>query len=92
MIYKYNNGTSGRFHSGFIAQDVLQSIDHAGLSTSDFAAYIETTDLYDNIVCGLRYDEFIALNTWQIQKLKEKINAMQTEIVSLKGQIGVTDG
>lgn len=89
VIYKYNDGRSGRLHSGFIAQDVLQAINNAKLSTLDFAAYIEAQDLDDCTVCGLRYEEFIALNTWQIQKLKAEIKTMRSEIERLTNQTEV---
>jgi len=38
VIYKYNNGTSNRFHTGFIAQEVVSAIEKANLTTQDFAA------------------------------------------------------
>jgi hypothetical protein len=86
VTYKYNDGTSGRLHSGFIAQDVLSAITSAGLTTQDLAAYIEATDDNGNIVRSLRYEEFIALNTWQIQKLKQRVSALEATIALLQNQ------
>ena len=79
VIFKYNNGTSGRFHVGFIAQDVRDSILAAGLTTTDFAGFVEfaTPDQGDGALCGLRYDEFIALNTYEIQKLKKRLSELE---------------
>lgn len=75
--YQYNYGTSGRYHTGFIAQDVLNAILSAGLETKDFAAYVETKDEDDALTCALRYEEFVALNTWQIQKLKARVDELE---------------
>jgi hypothetical protein len=38
--YKYNNGTSNRYHTGFIAQELVHSIEEVGLSTQDFAGVV----------------------------------------------------
>jgi cell division protein FtsB len=50
------------------------------------AAYIEATDDNGNIVRSLRYEEFIALNTWQIQKLKQRVSALEATIALLQNQ------
>lgn len=87
VTYKYNYGTSGRTHTGFIAQGVLSAIQRANLTTSDFAAYVEWYDDSNDTstkVCGLRYEEFIALNTWQIQKLKQRVAALEAEVALLR--------
>lgn len=80
VIYKYNDGTSDRFHTGFIAQDVEQAILDASLSTQDFAGYIKTKD----DICYLRYEEFIALNTWQIQHLKSRVAELESRLAALE--------
>lgn len=74
--YKYNEGTSGRFHTGFIAQEVEAATINAGLSTQDFAAFIRNTD-GETTTCYLRYEEIIALCVSQIQKLKTRINELE---------------
>ncbi len=75
--YKYNDGTSDRFHTGFIAQSVEQAIEQAGLSSQDFAAFVRAGDK-----CSLRYEEFIALCVDQIQKLKERITELEERNIS----------
>jgi len=85
VTYKYNDGTSGRTHTGFIAQDVLSAIQLASLTTMDFAAYIEATDVDGSSVCGLRYEEFVSLNTWQIQKLKARVAELERIVATLQG-------
>jgi hypothetical protein len=90
--YKYNDGQSNRYHTGFILDELGVAIEKAGLTTQDCAAYcvsdFETGD------GGIRYEEIISLNTWQIQLLKprmtaaeEKIAALELEISSLKSEL-----
>ncbi|MBO5715607.1 MAG: tail fiber domain-containing protein [Clostridia bacterium] len=80
-VFKYNFGKSDRKHTGFIAQDVKASVENTGHTTQDLAAYVEFDEpmgIYGE--CGLRYEEFIALNTWQIQKLKRRVEALEKMI------------
>ena len=86
VTYKFNlSSYSGRTHIGFVAQDVKKAIEKAGLTTKDVAAYCEFTEPFvDGSTCGLRYEEFIALNTHEIQKLKKEIKALKAEINKLK--------
>jgi hypothetical protein len=88
--FKFNNGTSGRYHTGFIAQDVESSILDSGLTTDDAALFVRFTttdakDKSDTITYGLRYDEFISLNTWQIQKLKARVAELEEKLNELIG-------
>ena len=85
VIYKYNDGTSGRVHTGFIAGEVKDAITAAGKTTQDFAAYVRATIINPDTgeeekLCCLRYEEFIALNTWQIQKLKQRVAELERRI------------
>lgn len=101
ITYIFNGKT--RTHVGYIAQDVESSLKKVGLDTSDFAGYWKEpkwkendegkieylydengNEIYD---CGLRYDEFIALNTHMLQKLYKKVDNQQQEIEILKKQI-----
>lgn len=78
--FKYNSGTSDRYHTGFIAQDVCGAIENAGLTTNDFAAYVEFLKANgDGVECGLRYEEFIALCVDQIQKLKRRVAELENK-------------
>lgn len=79
VIFKYNDGRSDRFHSGFIAQDVKEAILKAGLTTKDFAAYCEWVDSDGNESCGLRYSELIALCVDEIQKLKKRVAELEEQ-------------
>lgn len=86
--YKFNFGTSNRDHTGFIAQKVKDAIINNGLSTSQFAAYVEidNADSFGYGEYGLRYDEFVALNTWQIQKLKKRVSELEEKIKNISNK------
>ena len=83
--YKYlkpiDENTGYRF--GFIAQEVLNALEESGLPTDWAAVQTDMTTDY----LSLAYTEFIALNTWQIQKLKPRMTAAEQEIASLKLEI-----
>lgn len=81
--FKYNSGTSGRYHTGFIAQDLQRAIFDSGLTEQEMAALctVQSIDGEDEHM-GIRYEEIIALCVNEIQKLKEKINILEnTELI-----------
>lgn len=86
VSYKYNEGTSGRDHVGFIAQDVCNALSNANVQTSEFAGYIESEDADGNKTCYLRYEEFIALNTAQIQMLKARVKELEETVERLQNK------
>lgn len=81
--YKYNNGTSNRYHTGYIAQDVVMALEEAGLDTQQFAGVVLSQPDTKDEKWLLRRDEFVALNTWQIQKLKAKVSEQDSTIQEL---------
>ena len=87
VTYKYNDGTSNRLHTGFIAQQVKDALDKANISTQDFAGLVILNKDTEQADWYLRYEEFIALNTNEIQKLKKRVNQLETEVSSLKEQL-----
>ena len=81
--FKMINGTSGRFHTGMISQEVEDALKSVGLTALDFAGFCKdevngSSDLY-----ALRYQEFIALCIDQIQKLKTKNAELSDQIHKL---------
>ena len=89
--FRFKNGSSGRLHAGFVAQDVEADLAELGLTTMDFAGLIKSprkdgegkeTGTYDY---GLRYTEFIPINTWEIQKLKTRVTELEKRLVALEG-------
>jgi len=84
--YKFNNGTSNRYHTGFISQDIEESLDRLGMSTLDFAGFIksprydEEGHQIEGYNYALRYEEFIALNALKIKKLEQRIVALEAQL------------
>jgi hypothetical protein len=74
-IFKLDNGTSGRYHTGLVAQDVELMLAECGIPTTDFAGFIKMEDSY-----ALRYGEFISLLIWQVQKLKARVAQLEEHL------------
>ena len=72
--YRYNHGESGRYHTGFIAQDIEAAVKNAGLESTDFAGYLKDQKTGEY---SLRYEEFISLCVDQIQKLKQRVKKLE---------------
>lgn len=83
--YKYNDGTSNRFHTGFISQEVEQALSTAELDSSEFAGFVKTEDneYY------LRYEEFIALAVNEIQSLKKQNTELERKLNSVLEKLEV---
>lgn len=96
VTYKFINGTSNRTHYGFISQDVEESLNELGLEGIDFAGFCKDVRVDDDGIeildengkniydYSLRYSEFIALNTYMIQKLQAEIAELKATIDELK--------
>ena len=102
VTYKMLNGESDRTHYGFISQDVEDALLNVGLTGQDFAGFCkdvhinnngkEMLDANGNVVYdySLRYAEFIALNTYMIQKLQAENAILKTELQELKDMINTS--
>ena len=86
--YKFNGKT--RTHYGLIAQDVETVLSDISKSTGDFAGFIkgDISEKQDgsSYRYGLRYGEFIAPLIKAIQEQQAQIEALQSEINTLKGE------
>lgn len=65
VSFKYKEGTSGRTHLGFIAQQVAEVIP-------DCAIFVQNGDS-----CGLRYEQFSALIVKAVQELHSKVEKIE---------------
>ena len=87
--YKFIQNKSDRYHTGFISQDVEESLKKAGLTTKEFAGFVKyNPDSDETYGYGLRYEEFIALNTDQIQKLKKRVATLEQQLKLLEDKKG----
>ena len=75
--YRLKSGTSGRTHTGLVAQDVEQALRECGLTGKDFAAFVKTPREDGGADYGLRYEELIALCIRQVQMLREKVRKLE---------------
>lgn len=75
--YRLKSGTSGRTHTGLVAQDVEQALRECGLTGKDFAAFVKTPRKDGGADYGLRYEELIALCIRQIQMLRERVRKLE---------------
>lgn len=87
--YYFNDDAKPELHIGFIAQDIVKAAEELGMSEEDLAFIDhqywedeETGEEKDRY--GLAYEEIIALNTYVIQKQKEKINILEERITKLE--------
>lgn len=87
--YKFVDGQSNRYHIGFISQDVEQALEDNNLTSLDFAGFIkspmyeEDEETIKEYSYGLRYGEFIALNTHMIQKLYKRVEELESKLEEL---------
>lgn len=91
VSFSLSNDKSNKTHIGFVAQDVSNALSSLGVKEDNFELIDhmfftdeETGEEKDEY--GLRYEEFIALNTHMIQKTNTTIQSQQKEIDDLKKQ------
>lgn len=77
-IFRMNNG-GDKYHMGFIAQDLLEASNAAGLENGDLSLVNEVGDHY-----AVGYTEMISLNTHMIQKLTARVAELEEKISNLE--------
>ncbi len=65
-------------HTGFVAQQVAQALREAGLDPAEQGVVTGCTGRRGEGTPGLRYEEFIALLTEQVQRLKARVCALES--------------
>ena len=92
--FKYNNGNSGRTWIGLGARKTKQKLLEHGLSLKEFAGItIENkspnSDDWRGVPDehGIRYEQFIMLNTHMIQKHKKEIDSLRDQLQEQNKQI-----
>lgn len=80
--FKYNNGTSDRYHTGLIVDELKTAMDTVGLNSSELAAYC-TSERGG----GIRYDELTILCIKALQEMNTKIEKLSKEVEELRNKI-----
>lgn len=70
----------GHFYTGFIANDIEDSLQKIGMDNSEFSALVITKDEGGNKDRSLRYSEFIPLCVHEIQKLKSQVAELRAKL------------
>lgn len=83
--FKYDNGTSDRYHTGFIAQELEEALASCGISQKEAAAIVtfeeETEEGEKTETKGIRYEELIAV-------LWAKVRKQDAGLQELKNRLG----
>ncbi len=77
--FKYNDGTSDRFHLGVIAQELEEAMEKVGISSQDFGGLV--VDEQGNYF--VRYDEINMLTALKVKELEERIDELEERLNSL---------
>ena len=85
----YNSRAGARRHWGFIAQEVKQAVDDAGV---DFAGWSLADKDDSNSTQSLRYEEFIAPLTKALQEAIAKIETLETQNADLLARVTALEG
>ena len=78
---EYTSHAGQRTHWGFIAQEVKQSVDDAGV---DFGGWVLTDKDDSDSQQALRYDQFIAPLTKALQEAITKIETLEAKVAALE--------
>ena len=79
--FKYKDGESGRTHTGFIAQEVMDAIHEAGMTSQDMAVVVKDPESGQYY---LRYEEIIAVQAQVIQNMQKKVDSLEARIARLE--------
>jgi hypothetical protein len=85
----YQSRAGARKHWGFIAQEVKQAVDNAGV---DFAGWTLADKDDPDSTQSLRYEEFIAPLTKALQEAIAKIETLETQNASFEARLTALEG
>lgn len=75
--YKLNKGTSGRFHTGFIAQEVEAAMQKCGITSQEFAGWAAAKRKDGSETYFLRYSEFIPVLWAKVREQEERLKRLE---------------
>ena len=75
--YKLNSGTSGRFHTGFIAQEVEDAMRACGIGSQEFAGWAAAKREDGSETYFLRYSEFIPILWAKVREQEKRLKRLE---------------
>lgn len=75
--YKLNSGTSGRYHAGFIAQEVEAAMQKCGITSQEFAGWAAAKRKDGSETYFLRYSEFIPVLWAKVREQEERLKRLE---------------
>ena len=75
--YKLNSGTSGRFHTGFIAQEVEDAMRACGIDSQEFAGWAAAKREDSSETYFLRYSEFIPILWAKVREQEKRLKRLE---------------
>ena len=75
--YKLNSGTSGRFHTGFIAQEVEAAMSACGIDSQEFAGWAAAKREDGSETYFLRYSEFIPILWAKVREQEKRLKRLE---------------
>ena len=77
--FKLNNGRSGRFHVGYVAQEVEEAMTAAGVESQEFGGFVKSEAATENgeDLYMLRYGEFGAIYAAKIKQLEARLATLE---------------
>ena len=75
--YKLNSGTSGRFHTGFIAQEVEAAMQECGIDSQEFAGWAAAKRKDGSETYFLRYSEFIPILWAKVREQEKRLKRLE---------------
>lgn len=75
--YKLNSGTSGRFHTGFVAQEVEDAMRACGIDSQEFAGWAAAKREGGSETYFLRYSEFIPILWAKVREQEKRLKRLE---------------
>ena len=94
VTFKYKDGNAGRLHCGFIAQDIKDAMDAAGISDMEFAGWCKEKNDDEGFIVkaddgtipeytyALGYEEFIPILTAKIKAQDARIEKLEKQLTA----------
>lgn len=82
--FKMNNGTSNRYHIGYIAQEVEEAMNIAGIDSQEFGGFVrdyiidEDGNKTNEEILMLRYGEFDAIYAAKIKQIESRLEKLES--------------